>query len=294
MHFASYLLQNKLVTHEQLARAITLQFSRCKSIVEIILSNEACTLDQLINSLEHFEANNLTLLESMQTLSYLDLNTKNKLIQQQKESINPLWIALVQENICNYHTARIWYEDYLKNQEVNKKPDLEFTKNKSPIPQIEVKILDPIMISELLEVFDEQKRSDLEQLLINFSKFENVEPVRSLYRELHTIKGTSRFIKASALEYIIHQLESTVQEVTRFFSFMDNELKIKTEEVLLKGLDLAWELRTDIQTHDHEKSWLNQNWQETLFNLIDTILTTNARIQELGLKVSKESIDDMF
>lgn len=319
MQFATYLLKSNLISKEQLKKVLILQFTRSTSLVEVLLNSSFCNLENFLISLDLFEKNKLDLLETLETNNFLSLESKDKILSQYKESLIPLWTLLVQDEICNYHQARSWYENYLKELEdlqkqkktnetstiqeshksskISSKEDTHqgmLNPSQTPIPNIEIKILDALMLSELLEAFDETKRSEIEQTIINFSKNSDVEILRSLYRELHTLKGTSRFIKANASEYLIHQLESLVQESIRYFNLMNDSLKLKVEEDLLLGLDLIWDLRTDIQLHDHEKCWLDKNWQKKVFILIENILSTSGKVQKLSEQLSIDKIDDMF
>lgn len=93
--------------------------------------------------------------------------------------------------------------------------------------------------AEYLSIFGEEASDQLrewEECLLSLEKSpEDPEPLNSLFRAIHTLKGSAGFIGFDSLQKVAHDLESSLSDVRDGRRQFDGPLS----ELLFKGLDPA-------------------------------------------------------
>jgi two-component system chemotaxis sensor kinase CheA len=93
--------------------------------------------------------------------------------------------------------------------------------------------------AEYLSIFGEEASDQLrewEECLLSLEKSpEDPEPLNSLFRAIHTLKGSAGFIGFDSLQKVAHDLESSLSDVRDGRRQFDGPLS----ELLFKGLDLC-------------------------------------------------------
>ncbi len=163
--------------------------------------------------------------------------------------------------------------------------------------------LDEAMISDFAESFDETRFHDIETALLKFEKTSLTthdmpileEDMRDLYRELHSIKGTSRFISAELTERIIHSAEDLLGFVQKFSSKISNEDFEKVISLLLQAIDLAWQLRSSLCTVNSEKSfWHDSTRQAKYREVLGQMHALKKDFDERGYVLTIEDAGSIF
>lgn len=150
------------------------------------------------------------------------------------------------------------------------------------LPSISNETLDLSLLSDFLEFFDDYQRNNIETLILSAKTKSGKElsyVLNSMYREFHSLKGSSRFCKLKVFEMITHYIEDLLSDLQHKISSFDQATSDQLEECLLLGMDLLWELKIIIQESKSEKSiqynkkWINKAhhlWlavEKTRFNL---------------------------
>lgn len=150
------------------------------------------------------------------------------------------------------------------------------------LPSISNETLDLSLLSDFLEFFDDYQRNNIETLILSAKTKSGKElsyVLNSMYREFHSLKGSSRFCKLKVFEMITHYIEDLLSDLQHKISGFDQATSDQLEECLLLGMDLLWELKIIIQESKSEKSiqynkkWINKAhhlWlavEKTRFNL---------------------------
>lgn len=150
------------------------------------------------------------------------------------------------------------------------------------IPTFYNEPIDESCLSDFLEFFDDYQRTNIETLIMSAKTKTDKELTyvfNSMYREFHSLKGSSRFCKLKVFEMITHYIEDLISDVQQKITSIDKATEDQFEETLLLGMDLLWELKLVIEEYKNEKpitdntKWINKAhhlWlaiEKTRFNL---------------------------
>jgi hypothetical protein len=125
------------------------------------------------------------------------------------------------------------------------------------LPTLHNEPIDRSVLTDFLEFFDEHQRNNIETLILSAKSKSGKElgyVFNSLYREFHSLKGSSRFCKLKLFEMITHHLEGLISDIQQKVTSFDKATRDQFEESLLLGMDLLWELKNLIHESKSEKS----------------------------------------
>ncbi|MGZ3742630.1 MAG: Hpt domain-containing protein [Pseudobdellovibrionaceae bacterium] len=162
------------------------------------------------------------------------------------------------------------------------------------LPEFQFRTIDEDLIAELCQLYDERKKTQLETEILKWPSGLNKEALREFYRELHTLKGTARFLGALVIEFLIHHMENLLSDITRVADLLDEPLRKQAEELYLKGFDLAWELRNTIAEQGSEESFCTEKSKKELEDYINSLVKLQANCLLIESQGGLESFKDQF
>lgn len=130
------------------------------------------------------------------------------------------------------------------------------------MPALPFEPIDKSLLSDFLEFFDDHQRTTIENLILSIQNKSGKDlsyVFNSLYREFHSLKGSSRFCKLKLFEMITHYMEDLITDVQQKMTSFDKATRNQFEESLLLGMDVLWELKHHIQEHKSERSVESNN-----------------------------------
>lgn len=305
MHFGQYLIEKNAISKEQLIMALIYQLENLPPLLSILYTKKIFSTDKLLEIVQYQieEARDLssvllghTLISKKDLQEILTLHSRQRI---------PLGQILVKKNFLTISDAQKLLGDFL-----NKFDDILSHDHESPPPQpqidqkVSITVPDfseyfensPIeegVIKDYLELFDENKKDSLEMAILSWAKlFEENKTqdikvsLRTYYRELHTLKGTARFLKAHVSEFIVHHLEELLSIIQQVVTGFKKEEFDSSESIFLKGVDIIWELRNELENElSEQKLWVNDNWRESLLNFIEKVGEFKEKIEKIETTV---------
>jgi hypothetical protein len=244
------ILQKKVLSNEELDKYFKLQNDERMPLGQILIEMGKIDVDQCSKALEEFLAgeHGIAIVDGEIDLSSLDIKEL-----EEKEIENQSQKMAIDED----PSEEAAFKDYLQKEE-----DIE----SEELPSFAFGPLEDMVLYEFLEVFDEQKKSELENNIMEWRKLQLEdqtdvlkESFRDMYRELHTLKGTVRFLKADLSEFLIHNAEDLLANLIVCAKQIDSVFIEELEDYYLHALDLIWECRESIETERSEKEFFEHS-----------------------------------
>jgi hypothetical protein len=147
-------------------------------------------------------------------------------------------------------------------------------------PDIQSEEPDSALVEDFLQTFDEEKKTDMENTIISLkvkTDGDLVSAMSYLYRDFHTIKGSSRFAKLKVFETITHELEDLISVSQSIYSNLQADSRELIEEALLLGMDVLWSLKITISEYLTEMPMANdQDWLGRVDRMIKCLKRARA------------------
>lgn len=166
------------------------------------------------------------------------------------------------------------------------------------LPEFVFEELETMVLPEYLEVFDEAKKDELDQSVLSWAKMVKAEDadglkeaLRIFYRELHTMKGTVRFLKGVVSEFTIHTAEDLLADLIVCAAKVDDKLVADLEDFYLNMIDLTWALRNFISDNNSEEGlYSDVSFNQNLQGFLGKSKIYKEKVDEL---LSSRSVEDV-
>lgn len=278
----SILLQKNILSEEEMNKYLKIQNDQRLPLGQVLIEMGKISVDDCASALEEFLAmqHGIKIVDGEIDLSAID-EEEIEAISTEKQSQS---MAVV--------------SDPKEEQEFQEYLEKEDTIESIELPLFSFEALEDMVLDEFLEVFDEQKKSEIENSVLEWRRLqlanqdtELKDSFRDLYRELHTLKGTVRFLKAEVSEYIIHNAEDLLSDLIVCAKQIDSVFIEELEDFYLHALDLVWACREDIEAHRSEQYYYEHS--ENIQNIKKFINRTNENKKRTEEMMSERSLDDI-
>lgn len=161
--------------------------------------------------------------------------------------------------------------------------------------------VEPSMIDDFCEVFDDYRRRDIESNLLRIETHTRTElsqldgDLSHLYREFHTIKSSARFVKAELIERLLHLSEDILGFAQKFHTRLSPEDYEQLTTIFLKMLDEAWNLRITLEkTSSEEAFWTSESTQKQYLATYTALSQLKENLNSRGYKVDLSTLSSAF
>jgi HPt (histidine-containing phosphotransfer) domain-containing protein len=162
-------------------------------------------------------------------------------------------------------------------------------------PDLQDEDSDPSLIEDFLQTFDEEKKTDMENTIMSLKRKlddELVAAMSFLYRDFHTIKGSSRFAKLKVFEMLTHDLEELISVAQSIYASLKTDSRDLIEEALLLGMDVLWSLKNTIAENMSEKPMAdNEDWKDRVDRMVKCLKRAKAEAFEA---LQGQTAEDLF
>lgn len=167
------------------------------------------------------------------------------------------------------------------------------------IPEIDFEPIQEFVLDEYLEVLDELKKDEMDQTVMTWSKMRSAldlkESFRLFYRELHTLKGTVRFLRGLVSEFVIHTGEDLLAELIVLADQLQPNELVEIEDYYLSLNDMVWELRSSLaQNVSEQVLWDTEAFQEKLKRFLAKSSELKKLVEDLLQNQSADDVKSQF
>lgn len=289
LEIKTILAEKSLLSKDELSQFLKLQNQKRMPLGQILIEMGKLTIDDCQNALADYgqEQQNISLDEDGDIdLSKIDdlgsLSTSvDKLVEPgSTDAAAEIALSVVGENAS------------VKSSESNQSAELA-------IPEIKFEPIQEFVLDEYLEVLDELKKDEMDQTIMAWSKLKSSldlkESFRLFYRELHTLKGTVRFLRGLVSEFVIHTGEDLLAELIVLADQLQQTQLVEIEDYYLSLNDMVWELRVSLAQNISEKSlWDTNDFQEKLKRFLVRSSELKSLVDNLLQNQSADDVKSQF
>ena len=289
LEIKTILVEKSLLSKDELSQFLKLQNQKRMPLGQILIEMGKLTIDDCQNALDDYgqEQQNISLDEDGDIdLSKIDdlgsLSTSvDKLVEPgSTDAAAEIALSVVGENAS------------VKSSESNQSAELA-------IPEIKFEPIQEFVLDEYLEVLDELKKDEMDQTIMAWSKLKSSldlkESFRLFYRELHTLKGTVRFLRGLVSEFVIHTGEDLLAELIVLADQLQQTQLVEIEDYYLSLNDMVWELRVSLAQNISEKSlWDTNDFQEKLKRFLVRSSELKSLVDNLLQNQSADDVKSQF
>ena len=232
--FGEYLVENGLVTKEVVIAALIKQAKSVPSLLEIVFEEKLLKADEILLILSLQVKESLEFKAAAEKLGFWNQDLNDLVFRKIRERRVPIGHILLSEGCLDLPNLTKAFDDFISihAKELTVKKDVPRAVDPKPI-EIEKEI-----VAGYVELFDESKRSLIFDLM---DKADN-ENLELLCRELHTIRGAARFVKAERSENLAMVAESLFK-YCKNKSVPGDETSKRAFSIGKEIFQVLWELR---------------------------------------------------
>jgi hypothetical protein len=268
MYFGDYLVEKKILNHDQLLTALCFQMESMPSMIRIVSEQKIVNANDLLEMLKSQVKDELDILTILKKQKKIDDKKCSELELLQISSRIPLGEAIVKLNIVEsdkINSALIeFYENKFNNLEENtKKPESHIEVNEAALESLRelgIQIDAPAKISlktvesekpfidQYLDLFSEKYKNKIIKLVtIITNEIEGTSDIsnyyNSLYRDLHLLKGAITLSELQTQDELITNWENQIEVLLRKNNDEIRGWSKNYLPILLKSIDLLWYAR---------------------------------------------------
>lgn len=302
MLFGEFLIEHNVVNKEQLLKALVVQCRQQITVLEVLLEKNILNNDQCLEIDKISKAQRKCLLQVAKEQNFLTSEQIEDVVRQQNSSRKKIGEYLVELKFLPEQLLPNLLEKYFSTNKpiITDSPKFEQT---TPLQSEAVKELDELQWLEIdasiaieyADLFDSTKLGEMENLVLSWEKQQNAELLRSLFRELHTLKGTARFMKAYLSEKVIHRIEELVSSLIRADNLVTANDAGMFADSIFKGIDLISEIKDFVVANGNERSyWEDGNKRVRLAAYLQNLEADLLTCQKINENIDLDTFSDKF
>ncbi|MFK8138205.1 MAG: hypothetical protein AB8E15_07595 [Bdellovibrionales bacterium] len=150
------------------------------------------------------------------------------------------------------------------------------------------------VVSELLDQFDLERREQFlvlirqwDQLFVFDSHEFILDNIKTLFHELHTLKGTSKVLRANIMVYTLEVQENLIGSMQTHIQNLSPNIINELQHVFVDLVGIQWDIRESIFSCSSEEGfWIDENKKR-----LEEIVTKYKNLMDKMKKCSESSLN---
>jgi hypothetical protein len=252
--FGNILLEQNLVTAQQLVEALVKQSEELASPIRICLDQKLVSPDRLVEAVLQAAEQNATLPEVLHRMELVDSRKAEQITQALKTQRRPVGQILVEEGVELKSLSQL-LASHQKNQELL--PDAAGFEFHFPEVHGETK-------KQYLNFFSSKFKEDLEKAINHLPQLKQHElpqegsTSRHLEDMLHQLTAAASFARMEVSRHLGERSSLLLERINQHELLWDDKSAASMRHDLLSTLDVLWELQRFIEISGSEREfWQN-------------------------------------
>lgn len=316
MFFGEFLIEKKIITTDRLLVGLVWQFEKQSSVLRILAETQFVTKQQILKIAKISWETKKDILQVGRELAILNDSQVEQVIEKQRQSRKLIGEMLVEIGaigsddldglLVQYQEQKALIASVGHAKLAPKEPPPTVTTEKpaasNRLEEIETEFstipwqsIEPSMAVEYSDFLDANKVGELEAILLGWERDRKADYLRSYFREIHTLKGTARFVKAFLSEKIIHKMEELVSDMIRVSAFIQDDHATKFVDILLKGLDVLSAIKEEIVESLSESDFYEVKSNKKIIISYSAVLADMLAVcKTLEENIDLDKLEDQF
>lgn len=297
--FTDFLVEKGIITKDIILELLIDQYMKIPSTLEIVISKKLLPIYKTFKIFEILDKHGFDFKAAAQELGMWSDEIQEALNKERSRYKLPLGQIIVRRKLATTHQMVEYLEEFngekigeLSPHDQRKKEKELFDELSDEIPtadsfEVQFMAIDTESLNDYMGTVDGEKRNEIERLILDWEKLPNDrarekevrDNVHSVKREYHTIKGSSRFIRAALIEGITHEAEDLIVEFEDHFFELDEKFKEQMTNLNLRILDVVWDILDCLQKNQSEEPyWEIEQKRQNIFNIVQEMKRLKAII----------------
>lgn len=320
--FGEYLIEKKLVRPKELVRAVVMQHKKTPGLLEIVYAKKLLDEPHLLQALAYQARNGTDFKQSCVALGFWTDAIEETVHLEINTHRVPVGQILVKNGDLSMETAASALSDYFRSspeknyasillrsdQTLEKKTDVSAVIREEPRELPEEAVFEPNfhrvdgqLLQDYLDLLCEDKKNELEKILVDIEtgskggvrEASTETLLKALFRDLHTIKGTARFIRAEVSEHLVHVCEDYLSLYICFFEKMEDKDFESLTSLFLNALDFVWDIRKPLMENGSEEVYWQQH-EAGCRSFLVSLRTAQKEIRDRNYEVNLADLEHLF
>ncbi len=280
-YFGEFLVERGIITKDNLVDALVEQVSSTPPLCQIVFENNILDSQKLFEVFRHQQDYSSDFISSCKKLGLWSQEIQTKINSCLDELRKPLGHILVSRGWIDLKKLTHMLDEFLSQLTIEIPqtlsvptptiPEVKASPVTAPFNEDLLETIQPGILSELDETFDEKKKK-MVRVALSLIK-DNVESDPNVCKKLFTdilkiLTNLNDQLAMLALEKITELLGSMIEAVANINTNLPNLTKDKiltSTQELTKSMDLAWTMKQSILSEATERHFFNDQNQRQIF-----------------------------
>ena len=277
-YFGEFLVEKGVITEENLVDALIEQLANTPPLCQVIHQKNILSSSKIFEAFRFQQDNQVEFMQACKAIGAWTQEVQDKAFNSLDDIRKPLGHILVSKGLIDLKKLTNMLDEFLS--QLSMAPAAAPTPIPAPIPTpIAAPVIDseelmesyqPGILMELDETFDEKKRKMVRvalSLVKDNAGSDNAickKLMGDVFKIVHGLNGLLGLLALDKLSELLTNMEQYLSVLQPKLLERSKEQLVSDTEVLTKGIDLAWGLRTSIMNNATERTFFedDQNSQQ--------------------------------
>jgi len=284
--FTDFLVERGIISNDIILELLIEQYRKIPSTIEIVVGKKLLPIYKIFKVFKNMDNFGFDFQKTAESLKHWSDDLQAGVEKERKKYKLPIGQIIVRKKLASTKQMVTLLEEYnnLKYGEYERTQgmmlDIEVQKIDTANFEVEFLAIDEDSLTDYLSTVDGEKRNEIEHKIINWEKLceagnrekEFEENINFVYREYHTIKGSSRFIRAQLIGKIVHLAEDLLSAFKEKYKDIPKTTVEALSNLNLIIMDIVWDILDCLYKNKSEEPyWEVKGNQEKVKDVINNI-----------------------
>jgi len=294
-YFGKFLVEKGVISQDSLVDALIEQIANTPPLCQVIYKNKIIATPKIFEAFRFQQDHQVEFMQACISIGAWTKEVQEKVYSVLDEVRKPLGHILVSKGLIDLKKLTMMLDEFLSQlsaplegtavpipEPVVPEPLLQEVVEIEEIPLADtsemVEAYQPGILMELEETFEEKKRKIVKVALMLIKDNAAVDPeickklFQDIFKIVHTLNGLLGLLALDKLSELLTSMETYLLAILPEIPQRSAEQLLTDTQLLSKGIEMAWSMRTSILEHANEKTFFNElSSQNDFFNLTKTL-----------------------
>jgi hypothetical protein len=281
-YFGEFLVEKGIITEDNLVDALVEQIANTPPLCQVILQKKILSSHKVFEAFRFQQDNQVEFMQACRSIGAWTQEVQDRVFTALDDIRKPLGHILVSKGLIDLKKLTNMLDEFLSQVSVVNVIKTSETETKPliiPSPSVTVEdylteCYQPGILMELDETYDEKKKKMMRIALslVKDNAGGDVDICKKLLADtlkiIHGLNGLLGLLAVDKLSELLNAIELHLTRIQSNFSERSKDQVLNDTEILIKGIDFSWILRTSILANQNEKNFFSEESNRKQFNLL--------------------------
>lgn len=279
-YFGEFLVEKGIISEDNLVDALVEQIANTPPLCQMILQNKILSSHKVFEAFRFQQDNQVEFMQACKSIGAWTQEVQDRVFTSLDDIRKPLGHILVSKGLIDLKKLTNMLDEFLSQASVVNVIKTSETETKpliipSPSVTVEDYLTDcyqPGILMELDETYDEKKKKMMRIALslVKDNAGGDVDICKKLladtFKIIHGLNELLGLLAVDKLSELLNAIELHLSRIQSNFSERSKDQVLNDTDILIKGIDFSWILRTSILANQNEKNFFSEESNRKKFN----------------------------